>query len=66
MSLANKPVHPLLNDAITNGMTYREWLAGVLMQGLISVPNSTMDSIDTAQVAIVFADSLIEELEKTA
>jgi hypothetical protein len=64
MKLANKRVHPAHYSE--KSMTYREWLAGVLMQGLISVPNSTMNSIDTAQVAIEFADALIDELEKTA
>ena len=72
MSLADKPAYPVPNDANANqpmGMTYREWLAGRAMQGLLAnhkfadipdIPKSV------ARWSVNHADALIAELENQA
>jgi hypothetical protein len=56
------------NDAVQGqrGMTFREWLAGVALQGLVARPLVDLGASvkDRAEVAVAYADALIEELSK--
>lgn len=67
------PVHP--NGPIFRGMTYRQWLVGMALQGLLS--NTTLAAIRAhesvngrdvssvvAQIAIAEADAVLAQLEK--
>lgn len=68
---ANESIHPrtIYDDvseepiAYTNGLTKREYFAGLAMSGLLANPNP--GSIETnAKLAIMSADALITELNK--
>ena len=71
MNIADKPAYPVPNDANLNeqeGMTYREWLAGMAMQGFLA--NGRFADIPdipkrVALWSVSHADALIAELEKT-
>jgi hypothetical protein len=68
MSLANKRVHPAHegdNFYAEESMTYREWLAGIAMQGLLS--NSRLADIPelpntVAKWSLQHADALIKRM----
>jgi hypothetical protein len=52
-----------------DGMTLRDWFAGMALQGLISATNqdgdwTAADSSHTTAVAFLFADYMISEREK--
>jgi hypothetical protein len=70
MNLANKPVvgvvgtFPVADDVEAEGMTYREWLAGMAMQGLLANSDRDADFEGYAKDSVRFADALIAELEK--
>jgi hypothetical protein len=54
------------NDAPQDGLTKREYFAAVAMQGLLAYPNNGESDTETlAKCAVVFADQLIIELNKT-
>jgi hypothetical protein len=73
MNLANKPVvgvvgtFPVADDVEAEGMTYREWLAGLAMRGFLA-SGKFADIPDipktVARWSVSHADSLIAELEK--
>ena len=66
------PVHP--NGPIFRGMTYRQWLVGMALQGLLSGQREHTaewaercgDSVEecVAVAAVSYADAVIAELEK--
>ena len=53
------------NDAPQDGLTKREYFAAVAMQGLLACPNNVNMAQDIAKGAVIMADQLIIELNKT-
>lgn len=53
------------NDAPKDGLTKREYFAAVALQGLLACPNNVNMAQDIAKGAIIMADQLIIELNKT-
>ena len=52
-------------DVLQEGLTKREYFAGLAMQGMLA--NSAMTSIeafDMCQIAVVLSDELLKQLEK--
>jgi hypothetical protein len=47
------------------GMTYRQWLVGMALQGLLSNAGNQLDFELAAEEAIGHADSVLAQLEKT-
>ena len=47
-----------------NGLTIRQYYAGLAMQGIISRPND-LKALQELELAVKYADALIEELNKT-
>lgn len=54
------PVHP--NGPIFRGMSYRQWLVGMAMQGLCA--SERWNERERALLAVSHADAVIAELEK--
>lgn len=51
----------------TPGMSYREWLAGVALQGILANPRedfARLTSVGAAGMAVEYADALVAELAK--
>jgi len=73
-NLSSQPAFPVCSSTEEHpGMTYRQWLAGMAMQGLLSKQGSagrqTADEIEQspdkcAEWSVQYADALIKELEK--
>lgn len=68
MSLARKPVgaRPAFyageyGNNPQEGLTYREWLVGLIAAGLASDPNTRLN-VDSARHAVQFANQIIHEL----
>lgn len=64
--LANQPAFPCAIGDQPRGVTKREWLAGLAMQGLVSnaaFSNNTAHFI--AERALDYADVLLRKLEET-
>jgi hypothetical protein len=53
------------NDAPQDGLTKREYFAALAMQGLLACPNNVNMAQDIAKGAVIVADQLIIELNKT-
>jgi hypothetical protein len=53
------------NDAPQDGLTKREYFAAMAMQGLLACPNNVNMAQDIAKGAVIVADQLIIELNKT-
>lgn len=53
------------NDAPKDGLTKREYFAAMAMQGLLACPNNVNMAQDIAKGAVIMADQLIIELNKT-
>jgi len=49
----------------TYGLTKREYFAAMAMQGLLACPNNVNMAQDIAKGAVIMADQLIIELNKT-
>lgn len=66
MTYPNEPIYPII-DLGVNGLTKREYFAGLAMQGLVNhfVYNYNVDAEKLAAVAVKMADALIAELNKT-
>jgi hypothetical protein len=50
---------------IESKLSRREYFAGQALRGLLANPNSNIDSEMIAEVAIIYAESLIKEFDKT-
>ena len=78
MKNADKPTYPLEfkkegsynTEGWSNGLTKREYFAGLAMQGLLALPDKgTYGSFDEAiericEVSVKFADELLKQLEE--
>lgn len=54
------------NDAPKDGLSKREYFAAVALQGLLAYPNNGESDAETlAKCAVIAADQLIIELNKT-
>ena len=66
--LSEQPAFPFIcndvskNQVVEGGMTYRQWLAGMAMQGILR--DNDASPTMTATLSVKFADALIQELEK--
>ena len=58
-------MHSHVGETNIQGMTYREWLAGLAMQGILTKYNmdSNKASAELAEASILIADALIKALE---
>ena len=57
---------PLTNewsDLPPQGMSLREWLAGMALQGLLACSDVQGSANDLAKGAVAYADALLDELE---
>ena len=71
MAIANKPAFPRNGHAGAatideSGMSYRQWLVGMALQGLAAHHGSggTVDVQSAAALAVVWADSVLRELDQ--
>jgi len=53
------------NDAPQDGLTKREYFAAMALQGLLAYPNNVNVTQDIVKGAVIMADQLIIELNKT-
>lgn len=62
------PFHPAMHNGSTlpgsNGLTKREWYAGLAMQGMLSDNNFDFPAEDIARVAFEMADAMLAEGDK--
>ena len=80
MKNADKPINPIFEDnlinpgysndtqliCIENGLTKREYFAGLAMQGILA--NSSLNNLKeetVAEISVLCADKLLENLENT-
>lgn len=80
MKNADKPINPIFEDnlidpgysnntqliCLNNGLTKREYFAGLAMQGILA--NSGLNNIkeeNVAEISVLCADKILEELENT-
>lgn len=60
------PIHPILAvpsfDYTSKGITLREWLAGMAMQGLCSRAGENTGSDWVAKKALAYADAVLQRL----
>lgn len=64
---ANDPAHPVSSDHMRDGLTKREYFAGLAMQGYLasfSGITALMQPPAIAESSVAFADALLAELEK--
>jgi len=63
---ADQLIHSMTSSRFhyVNGLTKREYFAGLAMQGAISRAGSTNNLEDIASYSVKIADTLIEELNK--
>jgi hypothetical protein len=52
------------NDFLLLGLTKREHLAGLAMQGLMSNSNARITCLQCAEISVSHADALLAELDK--
>ena len=72
MNLATKLVHPNHHSVVFDGLTYKEWLVGMLAANSMLFTNVTKGTEDyyphlgkhNAKIVIKQADAIIKELEK--
>ena len=51
------------NNQIIQGMSLREWFAGMALQGLLACSDVQGSANDLAKGAVAYADALLDELE---
>lgn len=65
--LGDLPAHPApdIVDYYTTGMTYRQWLVGMALQGLLASDHKRETHYDAiASDAVKHADAVLAELER--
>lgn len=64
---ANEPAFPRYygDGTAKDGLTKREWFAGLALQGLFSGMNFSIATPEIAKMSVEAADALLAELEKT-
>jgi len=67
MDNKNYSAFPVPENPYSEGLTKREWMAGIALSGLLA--NSTINkgytsSLDWSKQAVEFADAVLTELEK--
>lgn len=55
----------MLNIYDTLGLTKREWMAGVALQGILSRGGGVGDVFDNVNLAVRYADRLISQLDES-
>lgn len=63
MKLGETPINPFTGQG-TEGMTLRQYYAGLAMQGIIASLDGRAEKSDIAAVSVEMADALLKELEK--
>ena len=72
MSAGNLPAFPVPNEAMTNGLSRRDWFAGMALSGVVAkgldvIGDRVMSEDDRirmqAQRAFAFADAMLEFAE---
>jgi hypothetical protein len=66
MSVGSEPAFPIPDNPVFGpygGMTYRQWLIGQCIQGILANPNRPHASDTCGEDAISQADFLISELD---
>lgn len=63
LSIGDRYVHPF-EDHHFPGMTYRHWLIGQALCGLLDDPGASMYVTAAAKTAIRAADAILVELDK--
>lgn len=66
MSIGDQQAFPiaLLDDDDALGMTYRQWLIGMALNGSITENSASSTVEEAAESAILYADAIIEALDK--
>ena len=64
MSRAQDPVFPVPIGQVPDGLTIREYYAGLMLQGMLANHEREASFIGFARDAVRFADTLIEALEE--
>lgn len=68
--ISDKPLDSILmkheepQQPIESKLSRKEYFAGQALRGLLANPNSKIDSEMIAEVAIIYAESLIKEFDK--
>ena len=69
MKNSEQPINPIegshqgINPKMIIGLTKREYFAGLAMQGMLANKDaSDFDALTTAQIAINYAETLLDEL----
>lgn len=50
---------PAFTSHVEKGLSKREWLAGMALQGLLSNPSISIEKSDFVEAAFIFADAII-------
>ena len=63
MKNSEQPINPIVMENTLPGLTKREYFAGLAMQGMLANQDArTFTSFTTAEVAIRYADELLNQL----
>ena len=62
--IITRPAFPIPDNALADGLTKREWFAGLVMQGFTAHAPNGMSLSVIAETAVTIADALIEALDK--
>lgn len=63
MKNSEQPINPIVMENTLPGLTKREYFAGLAMQGMLANKDaSDFDALTTAQIAINYAETLLDEL----
>ena len=63
MKNSEQPINPIVMENTLSGLTKREYFAGLAMQGMLANKDaSDFDALTTAQIAINYAETLLDEL----
>lgn len=67
MENQNKPAYPVhgIHENLEHGLTKLEHFAGLAMQGLLANPNIILSPQKIADIALQYAEELLNQLNKT-